>query len=357
MKNMERFNYSFDAISEFVRVANPLKNVTFHQVGSFKLMPESNLVTKYLAHAEFITNSYLKSTRILKKKEISIIHHMFPAVYNQSFSLLTLMRKKRNCHFVIGPLSAHYYARAMDERVIMGVTSKLHRKTIQKSDAIITISQKVKKLYEKVVDSEKLSVIPLGVDTDVFKPADKKVHTEGFEILYVGYLYKLKGVEYLIRSIAQVAEEQGDVRLRVLGEGPEKSRLVALAKSLDLEEKTFFEGFVPHTQIVRYYQQCDIFCFPTLGEPFGKAVLEAMACGKPVIASNVGGPVEIIEDKRTGFLIPPAQYRILAKTILGLMVDQKYREKVGANARTAVVKSYSWESLAEKYNKLYSSFS
>ncbi|TET63444.1 glycosyltransferase family 1 protein [Candidatus Bathyarchaeota archaeon] len=356
LKNLGKFNYSFDAVSEFVRVRSPLKNANFHQVGSFKLMPKSSLVTKYLAHTEFITRSCLKCMRILKDKEITIVHHMFPAVNNQSFSLLALMGKTRKHPFVVGPLSAHYYTRPRDERTIMGLTSKLHRKTIQKADAIITVNQQVRKLYEGIVDNERIRVIPLGVDTDVFSPAEKTIHKNSYEILYAGYLYRLKGVEYLIRALALVAKEQRDVRLRVVGEGPDRSRLVALAKSFDLEENVRFEGFVPHTQIVRYYQHCNIFCFPTLGEPFGKVVLEAMACGKPVIASNVGGPADIIEDKRTGFLIPPAQPGILAETILGLLVDQKKRKKIGANARTAIAQSYSWESIAEKYHKLYSNF-
>jgi len=356
LKNMERFGYSFDAISEFVRVRKPLENVNFHQVGSFQIMPKSNLVEKYLGHAEFITRSYLKCTRILKEKEIDIIHHMFPAVYNQSFSLLALMGKTRGYRFVIGPLSAHYYTRPKDERTIMGLTSRLHLKTIQKSDAVITISQKVRKLYEGIVDDEKISVIPLGVDTGVFKPAEKRVHKDDYEILYVGYLYELKGVEYLIRSMALVAREQGDVKLRIVGEGPEKSRLVALTKALNLEDRVLFEGFVPHTQIARCYQQCDIFCFPTLGEPFGKVVLEAMACGKPVVASNVGGPSEIIEDGRTGFLVHSARPRALADKILELLSNEWRIRKIGANARKVIVQKYSWEKIAGAYNKLYNSF-
>jgi len=357
LRNMERFNHSFDAVSEFIRVRKPLGNVEFHQVGSFKIMPKSSLGKKYLAHAEFLTRSFLKCMRILKQKDIDIVHHMFPSVYNQSFSLLALTGKTRKHPFIVGPLSAHYYARPVDERTIMGLTSKLHRKTIQKSDAIITISQKVRKLYEGVVDNEKISVIPLGVDTDIFKPAGKRVNKDGYEVLYVGYLYKLKGVEYLIKSLALVARERRDVKLRVVGEGPDKSRLEALARALNLEGRVLFEGFVPHTEIVKCYQQCDIFCFPTLGEPFGKVVLEAMACGKPVIASNVAGSAETIENEKTGFLTPPAQPQTLAKAILELIGDQQKMKRVGANARAVATQSYSWENIAEKYHKLYSSFS
>lgn len=114
-----------------------------------------------------------------------------------------------------------------------------------------------------------------------------------------------------------------------------------------------FEGFVPHDKIVRYYQNCDIFCFPTLGEPFGKAVIEAMSCGKPVIASNRGGPKEIVEDGKTGFLVPPRKIEPLAEKILKLLRDKKLRRKMGKEARKRVLEKFSLEKVAESFRKLY----
>jgi len=352
-KSMERFGYFFEAVSAYVRIKKLLKNVNFHQVGTFKASPTSNLIKKYVGHVEFITRSYLKSTKILKEKEISIVHHMFPAVYNQSFNPLALLEKTRGRPFVFGPISAHFYPRPLDEKVFMGLTSKLHMETIRKCDRVITITQQVKNLYSRAVEDEKIGVIPIGVDTSFFKPQEKCDQRDFYEILCVGYLYKLKGVEFLIRSMEVIAKEQRDVKLRIVGEGPEKSRLRDLTKVLDLEEKVIFEGLVPHTKIANYYQQCDIFCFPTLGEPFGKVVLEAMACGKPVVASKIGGPVEIIQDGETGFLVPPAQPKILADTILKLLSEESTMRKIGASARKAVVQKYSWEKIAELYHKLY----
>ena len=175
------------------------------------------------------------------------------------------------------------------------------------------------------------------------------------EILFAGYLYKLKGVEYLLKAIQVIAKNRKDVKLRIVGNGPDKPYLIKLTEALQLKDKVIFEGLVPHMEMPKYYQRCDVFCFPTLGEPFGKAIIEAMACAKPVIASSIGGPAEIIQNEKTGLLVPPAQPKILATKILELLDDEKKIKKMGTNARKTVIEKYSWEKIGEKYHRLYKS--
>ena len=126
-----------------------------------------------------------------------------------------------------------------------------------------------------------------------------------------------------------------------------------LTEALRMSDNVIFEGLVPHTEMPKYYQQCDIFCFPTLGEPFGKAIIEAMACAKPVIASNIGGPAEINQNQKTGLLVPPAQPTILATKILELLDNETKMKKMGINARKTAIEKYSWEKISEKYHSLY----
>lgn len=354
-QKLEKFGYHFEAISAQVRVKKPLDNVTFHKVGSLKITPSSNLIWKYLSHTEFLTRSYIKSVEILQSHNIDIIHHMLPAVYGQTFNLLALFGKTESHPFVFGPASAHFYPRPPDERILLKLTSKLHKETIRKCDALVTITDQVKGLYAKMFDVEKIITIPLGIDADLFKPSKKPSFKEHYEILFAGYLYKLKGLEFLIKAFHIIAQERKDVRLRVVGDGPQKQQLIKLAQKLKIDDKIIFQGFVPYNKMPQYYQQCDIFCFPTLGEPFGKAVIEAMACAKPVVASNVGGPKEIIQNKKTGILVQSANPKILAQEILNLLNDEKTMKTIGVNARKTVLQKYSWPKIAEKYHKLYKS--
>jgi glycosyltransferase involved in cell wall biosynthesis len=354
-QKLEKFGYHFEAISAQVNIKKPLRNVTVHQTGSFETSPTSNPIEKYLSHIEVLIHSYQKSQEILQKQKIDIIHHMLPAVYNQTFDLLAILTKSKRQPFVFGPISTHIYPRPIDEKTLSKLTSRLHRKTIQNCDRLITITNQVKTLYSKVFDAEKIWTIPLGVDTNLFVPPKNDSQKDNHEILFAGYLYKLKGVEYLVKAIQMVTKEHKDVKLRIVGNGPDKPRLKKLAKTLKIEDKVIFEGLVPHTQMPKYYQRCDIFCFPTLGEPFGKAIIEAMACAKPVIASNIGGPAEIIQNKKTGLLVPPAQPKILATRINELLDDKTKIKQMGANARKTVTEKYSWEKISETYHSMYKS--
>lgn len=353
-KNLKKFNYHFEAISAQVRIKKPLKNVNFHQVGNFEFSPTLNPVKKYLCHMEFLALSYRKAKNILKRQKIDIIHHMLPAVYNQTFNLLAIFGKPKQ-PFILGPISSHFYPRPIDEKVLLKITAKLHMKTISKCERLITITNQIKTLYTKFFDEEKISTIPLGVDTSTFKPPSNMPEKNHQEILFVGYLYKIKGTQYLIKAMHAITKEHKDVKLRIIGNGPDKQQLIKLAEALKIKEKIEFEGFVPHNKMPKYYQQCDIFCFPTLGEPFGKSIIEAMACGKPVIASNIGGPAEIIKNGETGILVPPAQPKILAEKILKLLKDKKTAKKMGEKGRKTIMQDFSWEKIAEKYHKLYNS--
>jgi glycosyltransferase involved in cell wall biosynthesis len=192
------------------------------------------------------------------------------------------------------------------------------------------------------------------VDIHKFKPQRKDKESGMYEILYVGSLYPIKGLKYLIQALALVLKNRRDVKLRIVGSGPDETRLFLLAKRLGVLDNVSFEGFIPHGEIVRYYQQCNIFVYTTLGEPFGKSIIEAMACGKPVITSNIGGPAEIVEDGKTGFLVPPTKPHIIAEKIHFLLTDVSKRRQMGEAARK-VAENYSWEKVAELSHRVYQS--
>ena len=209
-------------------------------------------------------------------------------------------------------------------------------------------------MYLKTFDEHSISVIPFGVDTEVFKPTRPKERREECQILYAGSLYPLKGVHDLIRAIAYARKRGSKAHLTIVGEGQQKEALTALARALGIEEHVKFEGFAPYSNMPQYYERSDIFCFPTLGEPFGKAVIEAMACGKPVIATNAGGPAEIIQDKVDGILVPPSNPEAIAQQIIRLIEDKNERRRLGERARETAVNRFSWSTIAEKYHQLYS---
>ena len=353
-KHLAKYGYEFTALSPYVRIRKKLENVDVHQVGTFKLSPTSSSLYKYVFHAESLARGLITAKKLLRKEKFDIVHHMLPAVFNYTFSPLALLEKNLKQPFVFGPLSSHYYMRPLNERTLMPLTSRLHRKTIQKSDRIITISNQVKTLYTKLISPTKISVIPFGIDTDVFRPTHRNQQQNQFSILYAGWLYPLKGLPYLIQAVARTKKLGLNIKLKIVGEGKQKQELRALARKLGVEQNIVFQGVVPYSHMPRQYQECDAFCFPTLGEPLGKGLIEAMSCGKPVIASNIGGPTEIVQNEVNGLLVPSGNPEALAEKIMMLANDENARRRMGARARETVLARFSWQVIAEKHHRLYS---
>jgi glycosyltransferase involved in cell wall biosynthesis len=355
-KHLAKYGYEFIALSPYIRIQEELDNVEFHQVGTFKLSPTSPSLYKYVFHTEFQTRGFMAARKILRTEKIDIVHHMLPAVFNYTFSPLAIMRGYFKQPFVFGPLSSHYFERPLNEKVLVPLTSRLHKKTIQKCDRIITISNQVKDLYSELIGQAKISVIPFGIDAEVFRPGQQNRKQDQLSLLYAGWLYPLKGVACLVEAVAEAKKLGLKIKLKIAGEGAQKQELVSLARKLGIEKDVDFLGVVPYSEMPKQYQNCDIFCFPTLGEPLGKGLIEAMACSKPVIASKIGGPTEIIQNGINGVLVPPGDAQALAEKILLLENDENARRRMGERARETILERFSSQVVAKKYHLLYSEF-
>lgn len=108
-KHMDKYGYQFDALSPYVRVRRSLDNVTFHQIGSFRISPTSSTLHKYLLHGELLFRSLIRAKRLLQEKKIDLVHHMLPAVFDYTFSPLRLLSRDLKQPFIFGPASAHYF--------------------------------------------------------------------------------------------------------------------------------------------------------------------------------------------------------------------------------------------------------
>jgi len=275
-------------------------------------------------------------------------------VHGHTFSSLAIFRKNFSLPFLFGPISCHFIDRPIDERFLRPITNKLHFDTIHKCDRIIVINKIVKNLYYNLLGDERISTIPFGVDESIFYPINKKKNNV-FEILYVGSLTNIKGVPLLIKALPYILKEEPNVILKIVGKGNQKTYLNAMVKKLNIDKNVIFSGFIPHNKTPKFFQQCDVFCYPTLGEPFGKSIIEAMACGKAVITTNIGGPSEIVSNGVDGVLVPPRNEGAIASGILDLINNENKRLKLGERARKTVEEKYSWEKISSKYHELYSS--
>ena len=198
-------------------------------------------------------------------------------------------------------------------------------------------------------------IIPNGIDIDHFSGnvAPWPQYRDGkTNILFVGRLEKRKGLKYLLDAYSRIKWDLPDIRLLVVGQGnpDEESHRIMAARALkDVE----FIGPVSQEDLPRYYATADIFCSPATGsESFGIVLLEAMAAGKPVVASNIEGYASIVSDGRQGILIPPRDGGALSAALARLMRDPSLRRQMGDEGKLTV-EQYRWSEVARRVEDYY----
>jgi spore coat protein SA len=190
-----------------------------------------------------------------------------------------------------------------------------------------------------------------SVDTEKFRVNNSR--EDRVKILYAGRFDTGKGVEHLIAAIPEVIKKHGNCLFLFVGGGALRKWAENLARKLN-KSNILFEGFVPYDRINRYYQLCDVVVVPSVWpEPFGRSIIEAMACGKPVIATKIGGIPELVKDGKTGLLVEPASSEEIANAITTLLDDEKKRERMGKRGRRIVEEKYNNEAIARKVLMVY----
>jgi glycosyltransferase involved in cell wall biosynthesis len=209
------------------------------------------------------------------------------------------------------------------------------------------------------LNGDNIQVIPFGVDTSFFKPLKPPKNEDKFQVLSVGYLIERKGFEYLIRAMKEVLVKHRNVKLKIVGSGPLEGKLKNLITELELENEVEIIKNVSDEELLRLYNLSDLFVLPSIidsegnTEGLGVVLLEAMACGLPVIGSDVGGIPDIIENNVTGILVPEKEVLELTNAIYILIEDEKLREKIVANVCNSVHDKFRWEKIAAEYLKVY----
>jgi len=211
-------------------------------------------------------------------------------------------------------------------------------------------------------DVEKLVLIPNGVNTEEFNPnVDGQVVRRRFGIkdslvvLFVGSLLPVKGVEYFLRSIPIILSTISNVVFVIVGEGFQKDFLKDLSRKLGISKSVIFAGQVQRSKIPYFFAASDVFVMPSLSEGFNNAVIEAMASGKPVVGTSVGGTRDQIEDGLNGYLVEPANPRDLADRVSLLLNDPKKRKVMGRGGRKIAQSEFCIRLKATRTMELYRS--
>lgn len=214
----------------------------------------------------------------------------------------------------------------------------------------IAASSAIGKYFEEI-GCKNIEVIPNGVDLDRFNDL-KSRQKDGFIVMTVARLEKVKGIDYLIRAMGNLQFTINNFQLLIIGDGSERKNLEKLVKELELEKIVKFVGQIPPEGIPEYLAMADCFVLPSLKEGFGITILEAMAAKVPVIASSVGGILDIIENEKTGLLVKPMSSEDITAAIQRIYNSPELKINL-INSAVAELARYDWANIAEKVHKLY----
>lgn len=374
VKRLADRGHQLHVFSPKIEVEHPLPNTTLHEIGGYTLFKEGDQGLKEKINWwNYSIRSYLKSRALMD--QVDLVHHIFPS-YPFHFSFIANLSKP----FIIGPMPLISKGPG-EEQVIpsrspsnkkitmerigryivnrsknlltkleLSMSSRLWMKTLRKSNKLLLQLERTKIDIPEEFHSKSI-VTYYGVDTTIFKPTTSS--NQNPTVLFVGSLLPSKGLRYLLEAMPSVIAEFPNVKLMIVGSGSGQLQLEKSVNALRIGQNVRFEGSVEHRKIAPYFQQCDIFCLPTLSEGFGTVLLEAMSCAKPIVATDVGGVPEVMHHGKSGLIVPPKESKALAQAIITLFQNPDLREKMGHYNRKLCEQKYDWSNIIDVIEEIY----
>ncbi|MFM8771200.1 MAG: glycosyltransferase family 4 protein [Candidatus Kapaibacterium sp.] len=232
------------------------------------------------------------------------------------------------------------------------ILRSLRRRILQRAVAVVANSRGLAALSKKH-DPQPVAVIHNGVDSDFMRPAAhaKNAHTE-LSLLFVGRLQPQKNLVKVFEAMARL-KSAGAITLTIVGEGPQSAELHAQAKSLGVDGSITWLPWQTKEHLRELYQRADVLINYSLYEGMPNVVAEAMACGVPVIVSNIMGHDELVEHGRSGLIVNLDDADGLDAALASLMLDQERRAALGHAARQRMTQDFSWKKTADEYVRLF----
>jgi glycosyltransferase involved in cell wall biosynthesis len=266
-------------------------------------------------------------------------------------------------------LGAVKYQSLVEIPQVANTRLRIEREILERANCIVATSPQEQEILRSLVSTRgQIEVIPCGTDTTNFRLTSKaqartklKLDSREKVILYVGRFDERKGIETLVRAFALLkSHDLQNLKLIIVGgssenmpDGDEKKRIEHIVNELGLQESTVFAGRIGHDILPLYYTAADVCVIPSHYEPFGLVAIEAMACGVPVVASNVGGLKFTIIPEETGLLVEPKDVEAFAEGIQRILFDDLWVRKMRKQASANVNQRFSWTGVAIQLSELY----
>jgi len=309
----------------------------------------------YFKIPSFVIAQILAIRKIVRKENIGAIHAHW--IIPQG---LAAVLYKRLFHPEIRILCT---AHGSDILGLTGALATSVKKFVLKNINILTVvSRHLESETKKILPDVSLAVLPMGVDLQQFSPQQacseirEKWDVRSDLLLFVGRLAEEKGVRLLIDAMPQILAEFPKIKLLIIGAGELEGALRESIRSKQLENSISLVGFVAHAALPRYLSSADILVGPSLYEGLGLIFLEALACGCPVIASDLPSLSDIILDGKTGYKVQPGNRDELSQKIIQLLKNKSLLQAMKSESRSHILSTYDMIKTSQQYSDLLAQF-
>lgn len=345
---------------------------TVDGIGFYRTLPGDGLLSKLPLFDQWavVTATEKRLPEIIEKERPDILH-----AHSPSLNGLAALRVAKNFKKlpVVYECRAFWEDAAVDHGTIRPwgprywLTRWLETYVFSKAQAVTTICEGLRQdITRRAIPAEKITVIPNGVNIEEFsteRPSDSDLanklginqkHVLGF----IGSFYHYEGLHLLIDALPGINQRIGEVHLLLVGGGPEEERLKQRVNAIGIANYVTFVGRVPHEEVNRYYNLVDVFVYPRISMRLTDLVtplkpLEAMAQGRIVVASNVGGHQELIRDGFNGHLFKAGSIESLTAIVVDLLKNKGNWPKFSCNGRAFVENERSWQRSCSPYRDIY----
>jgi len=313
----------------------------FYRIGTPIAIPVNDSVAR-------ITLSFHLANRvaaIIAEERFDVLHFHEPLMPALPMTMLRMSPTANvgTFHAFARSNVGYYYGRPL----LQPYLAHLHR--------AIAVSEPARDFVTRYFPEFPMRVIPNGIDVDTYRPGlapIRHLRDENLNILFVGRLEKRKGLGDLLRAYRAMNSRVPNVRLIIVGDGPLRGRVESYVARHRLPN-VIVAGYVPDSVKPRYFNSADIFCAPATGaESFGIVLLEALASGLPVVATEVPGYMSVLEPGRDSITVPPKNWRELAASLVILARDEELRRRL-ADYALQKARRYSWDKVATEVLEVY----
>ena len=352
-------NYIYNMSKEFMRKGH---SVTIITRGGFHRTQKENFedielyrvpfLPLYPLHVQFHAIFVKKLIRTLESNfDVLHFHTPLPPIIKSYISTITTvhtpMKTDTGRVELVNPFSVAVKLQGK-------VSYLIERKLFEISDKVTSVATSVsEELAEYGLNPKDVEVIGNGVDEDIFSP----VKTKGAEryILYTGRLSYRKGLFDFIECGVQICKRYPDIKFKLTGKGPLLEKLKNIVADSGYEDRFEFLGHVDKSRLIELYQNATLFVLPSHYEGLPTTLLEAMACGQPVVATAVSGTLDVIESGKNGILVPIKSPDKMADAVSSLLGDEKRMVELGLAARRTIEERFTWDAISDKILQCYES--